>query len=264
MLAAACSAEGPSTSPGADPPPRSSVTVGAEGVMPVPETDASPAAEADLERCRRGEIRQLRSSTTAFAAVAVGDTVAYVRPGGRALATFDATTAQGFPTVYGVLSEIVDGRCKPVWYRVQLPMRPNGSTGYVRARAVELAPIQTRVVVDLSLRRVDLLRSGERVLRLTAAVGSPETPTPTGSFYVNQRVSISDAFGPYGPAALGISGFSPVLQGWAEGGPIAIHGTNEPESIGQAASHGCMRLENGDLKRLFRLVPAGTPVVIRA
>jgi len=107
-------------------------------------------------------------------------------------------------------------------------------------------------------------RRGERVMTVTAAVGSPATPTPTGRFYVNQRLLSIDPSGPYGPGALGISAFSPVLTGWTQGGPIAIHGTNRPESIGQNVTNGCLRVPNRVLRRLFRATPAGTPVIIRA
>jgi lipoprotein-anchoring transpeptidase ErfK/SrfK len=100
------------------------------------------------------------------------------------------------------------------------------------------------------------------VLRTKVAVGSPATPTPTGSYYVNQRLIPSDQSGPFGPAALGISAFSNVLTGWTQGGPIGIHGTNQPWSIGHAVSNGCVRLPNPVLRRLFRATPAGTPVVI--
>ena len=89
-------------------------------------------------------------------------------------------------------------------------------------------------------------------------------PTPTGRYYVNQRLVPDDASGPFGPAALGISAFSPVLTWWAQGGPVAIHGTNEPWSIGQAVSDGCVRLPNAILERVFAAVDAGTPVIIRA
>ena len=68
----------------------------------------------------------------------------------------------------------------------------------------------------------------------------------------------------FGPAALGTSAFSPVLKDWAQGGPIGIHGTNEPWVIGHAASHGCIRLPNAAMSKLFRLTPAGTPILIRA
>ena len=85
----------------------------------------------------------------------------------------------------------------------------------------------------------------------------------TGSFYVNQRLIPTDKNGPFGPGAVGVSAFSNVLTGWTQGGPVAIHGTNEPWSIGHAVSNGCVRVRNRVLRRLFAATPAGTPVLIR-
>ena len=123
--------------------------------------------------------------------------------------------------------------------------------------------MRTRIVVDLSEKRVTLYRNGARVLTSKAAIGSPATPTPTGSFYVNQRLIPTDPNGPFGPGAVGISAFSNVLTGWTQGGPIAIHGTDEPWSIGKAVSNGCIRLPNATLRRVFAQALSGTPVVIR-
>jgi lipoprotein-anchoring transpeptidase ErfK/SrfK len=80
---------------------------------------------------------------------------------------------------------------------------------------------------------------------------------------VNQRLVPTITGGPYGPGAVGISAFSDVLTGWAQGGPVAIHGTNEPWSIGRAVSNGCIRLRNDVLRRVFAIAIAGTPVVIK-
>ena len=102
------------------------------------------------------------------------------------------------------------------------------------------------------------------MLRSTVAIGAPGTPTPTGRYYVNQRLIASDPDGPWGPGALGISAFSDVLQEWIQGGPIAIHGTNDPSSIGHAVSHGCVRLPNDVLMKVFNTADAGTPVIIQA
>lgn len=142
-------------------------------------------------------------------------------------------------------------------------MRPNGRIAYVPAARVELASVRTRIEVDLGAREVRLYRGSRLLIRTRAAIGSPRTPTPVGRFYVNQRLVPSDPNGPYGPGALGISAFSPVLTLWAQGGPIAIHGTNDPASIGRAVSNGCLRVRNATLRRLFAETPAGTPVVIR-
>jgi lipoprotein-anchoring transpeptidase ErfK/SrfK len=144
-----------------------------------------------------------------------------------------------------------------------VPLRPNGVTGWVRASEVDVERVRTRIVVDLSARRVTLYRSGRAVLSSRATIGSPATPTPTGSFYVNQRLIPLDPNGPFGPGAVGISAFSNVLTGWTQGGPIAIHGTNAPWSIGKAVSNGCIRLPNAVLRKVFAAALNGTPVLIR-
>src|SRR5262249_1485813 len=153
---------------------------------------------------------------------------------------------------------VLGRNCKTAWYHVQLPLRPNGVTGYVDARAVTLARIRTRIVVDLSARRLTLVRRGRAVQHAVVAIGSPATPRPTGRFSVNQRLVPAYKAGPWGPAALGVSAFSPTLHRWTQGGPIAIHGTDDPGSIGHAASHGCIRLKNAAMRRLFDATPAGT------
>jgi lipoprotein-anchoring transpeptidase ErfK/SrfK len=198
------------------------------------------------------------------AAVVLRPTAAATTPGGRATARFGVRNVNGVPTVLGVLGASLRRNCSAAWYRVQLPVKPNGATGWVRARDVELGTVRARIVVDLSDRRVTLYDHGRRVLSATAAVGAARTPTPTGSYYVNQRLVPYDARGPFGPGAIGISAFSNVLTGWTQGGPIAIHGTNRPDLIGRAVSNGCVRVENRALRRLWRDALAGTPVVVRA
>jgi lipoprotein-anchoring transpeptidase ErfK/SrfK len=143
-------------------------------------------------------------------------------------------------------------------------MRPNGSTGWVASRALDVAVVRTRIEVDLSSRRLTLFRAGRPLLRAPVAIGSSATPTPTGRYYVNQRLIPTDRTGPFGPGAVGISAFSDVLTGWTQGGPIAIHGTDAPWSIGRAVSNGCIRLRNATLLRVFQAALAGTPVIIRA
>ncbi len=167
------------------------------------------------------------------------------------------------PTVFGVVARRVEENCKPSWYRVRLPRRPNGRLGWVRAADVKVGEVRTRILVDLSERRVTLYRSGKRVLTTRAAVGATSTPTPTGTFYVDQRLYSGDPGGPFGPSAVGIAAYSEVLTGWTQGGPIAIHGTNRPDLIGQAVSNGCVRVRNEVVKRIFDATLSGTPVVIQ-
>jgi lipoprotein-anchoring transpeptidase ErfK/SrfK len=224
---------------------------------PKPATTPAPASTRQCSTAARA----LGSSRVAYVGHAGGGTVAYTAPGGRVVARFGPKNVNGYPTFLGILGE--RGGCgTALWYRVQLPIRPNGATGWVRAADLDLEPVRVRVEVDVSRRLLTLFRSGRRVFSATVAVGSPATPTPIGRYYVNQRLVPDDPGGPFGPGAIGISAFSPVLTGWAQGGPVAIHGTNEPWSIGHAVSNGCIRLPNATLTRLFRVAVAGTPVVI--
>jgi lipoprotein-anchoring transpeptidase ErfK/SrfK len=225
-------------------------------------TSTAPPPAAASPHCRSG-LSPLGTGKAAVAAVVPRHARVYRRPGRRQLGSFGRLNQNDFPTVFRVLAALRRSDCKATWYRVQVPLRPNGVTGYVRARDVRLGTVHSRVLVSVSARRLTLFRNGRPVLRARVAVGSPSTPTPTGSFYVNQRLIPADTGGPFGPGAIGISAFSNVLTGWTQGGPIAIHGTNEPWSIGHAVSNGCIRLHNPVLKRLFAVTPAGTPVVIR-
>jgi L,D-transpeptidase catalytic domain len=214
--------------------------------------------------CVEGEFRRMETALIAYGGAVRNRAFAYARPHGRPIARFGRLNVNRVPTIFGVLGARLDARCRPAWYRVKLPRKPNGVKGWVRAEDVEVLPVRTRIVVDLSDRRVTLYRSGRRVLTTRAAIGSTATPTPTGSYYVNQRLVPADPTGPFGPGAIGISAFSEVLTGWTQGGPIAIHGTNRPDLIGQAVSNGCIRVRNDVLRRLFAAAVSGTPVLVRA
>jgi lipoprotein-anchoring transpeptidase ErfK/SrfK len=217
---------------------------------------------AHVERCTAGELLPLGSAKKAYVGVAQHGAVAYRTPGRHVAARFGSRNVNDYPTLFGITGAVVKADCTPRWYRVQLPMKPNGSLGYVRAASLELQTVDSRIEVDVSARRLTLFEKGKRALTATVAVGSPSTPTPIGRYYVNQRLIPSDTSGPFGPGAIGVSAFSDVLTGWAQGGPIAIHGTNEPWSIGHAVSNGCIRLPNATLSKLFRVAVAGTPVII--
>jgi lipoprotein-anchoring transpeptidase ErfK/SrfK len=227
-----------------------------EGVVPPPSVLRVPL-------CKPGSLVRFESPSVSYAVTVRRKALAYRSPGGQPFARFGRLNVNGVPNVFAVLGARLDRTCRASWYHVQLAMRPNGRTGWVRAGAVSERALHVHIVVDLSLRRVTLYRGSKPILVTTAAIGSPSTPTPTGHFFVNQKLAAPDPLGPFGPAALGISAFSPVLQDWAQGGPIAIHGTNEAGLLGSAVSHGCIRVANDVVMRLWNLVPTGTPVVIR-
>jgi lipoprotein-anchoring transpeptidase ErfK/SrfK len=230
-------------------------------VLTAAAVTAAPAV-ASTPQCRGGVLHPVGTPAAAYSAEARGRITVYRRQDRGPLAVFPRLTWSRYPTTFWIVGAIVNKACAASWYRVKLPIRPNGAVGYVRPAAVDVARVTTSIAVDLSRRTLSFYRRGQLVLTTRVAVGSSATRTPIGRYFVSQRIRVSDADGPYGPAVLGVSAFSTVATGWARGGPIAIHGTNAPWSIGLAASNGCIRVPNATLMRLFAVTPAGTPVTI--
>jgi lipoprotein-anchoring transpeptidase ErfK/SrfK len=151
----------------------------------------------------------------------------------------------------------------PGWVPVLLPVRPNGATGWVAAGDVRLQSTADRIVVDLAARQVHLQLGGRPETVVPVAVGSAQTPTPTGEFFVTDRVVPSDPRGAYGAFALGLSAHSATLQSFGDGdAQIGFHGTDQPASIGHPVTHGCIRLPAAAVAMLAE-VALGTPVTIR-
>lgn len=150
-----------------------------------------------------------------------------------------------------------------LWLLVRLPVLPNNRTGWIPRSAIGGYDLRdTRLVVDLGRLEATLLRDGRPIFRAPVGVGKPSTPTPTGDFYIRDRVTnFHNAF--YGPLAFGTSARSAVLTDWPGGGFVGIHGTNRPDLIPGRVSHGCIRMRNADIIRLGQLMPTGTPLTIR-
>jgi len=178
-------------------------------------------------------------------------------------ATFALDTQNPLGSTSPMLIEDAKRRAGEAWYRVLLPLRPNGSSAWVRESDVSLRRIDQRIEVDLSDRMLRYYVHDELERRFPVGVGTDATPTGTGTFYVWVKVHYASPYQPYGIAALGLSGFSPVLSEWPGGGRMAIHGTSSPSDLGNAVSHGCVRVFNDDLESLLN-VPLGTPVEITA
>ena len=181
----------------------------------------------------------------------------FVGPGGRPSQSLPNPNNLGAPLA--LLVNKVLGN----WVEVYLPERPNESLGWTLSSDLTMERNPDRILVSLGKRHLELLRDARVVFQATVAVGSPESPTPTGSFYVTEVLKLTDPGDAYGPYALGLSGFSNTYYSF-DGGPgqIAIHGTNQPWVIGQYASHGCVRLHNPDITTLATQIDAGTPVDI--
>jgi lipoprotein-anchoring transpeptidase ErfK/SrfK len=149
-----------------------------------------------------------------------------------------------------------DGRA---WYRISVPMRPNGVQGWIPASTVSLSPTSSLIVVRRAARTIDVYRHGRHMLHAAVAVGSPGRETPLGRFYVQARFVPDDAF--LGVFALETSAYSKMTE-WPGGGVVGIHGTSMPQLLGQAVSHGCVRVSNATASALRRLAPLGTPIWI--
>jgi hypothetical protein len=150
------------------------------------------------------------------------------------------------------------------WLRVRLPIRPNGSKGWVPADALsDLQPLDTWLKISTEKMQVTLVKAGKTVFRARVGVGQPQWYTPHGDFYVRDKLSGYGGKGSfYGPVAFGTSATSDTLTDWPGGGYVGVHGTNQPGLIPGKISHGCVRLKNPDILRLSRLMPVGTPVTI--
>jgi hypothetical protein len=149
------------------------------------------------------------------------------------------------------------------WVRIRLAILPNGSTGWVpRGSLTAFQKIHTRMLISHSRMRAILYRNGKPIFSTAVGVGQPNWPTPRGEFYIREK--LSGYYAPaYGPRAFGLNARSSVLTDWPGGGFIGIHGTNAPSIIPGRISHGCVRMRNPAIMRLFRLMPLGTPVTIQ-
>ncbi len=169
-------------------------------------------------------------------------------------------TADGQAEVYLALRSHSIGGIS--WILVPIPGRPNGTTGWVPAQALgELHVTHGYLRVNRELLRATLYMNGRIVWSAPIGVGRPELPTPAGRYYVTDKlVSVGDPL--YGPYAIGTSAYAPTLSEWPGGGVVGIHGTDEPQLVPGRPSHGCVRLTNADVTRLWQLIPVGTPIEI--
>lgn len=181
---------------------------------------------------------------------------------GRVVARTTLLTEVGRPNVYMVLAvgRTADGER---WLRIRVPGRPNGRTGWVLRGALgPLHRVGTQLVVDRRALTATLLRRGRRVMQVRVGVGAAATPTPPGRFWVREKLRFASQ--PlYGSHALGTSAYAPTLTEWPAGGVVGIHGTDQPSLIPGRPSHGCVRVRNPEMAKLWRATPIGTPVLIR-
>jgi lipoprotein-anchoring transpeptidase ErfK/SrfK len=146
--------------------------------------------------------------------------------------------------------------------RLAVPYSASGRSGWIPLDGLDRRRTRLRVLISLSRHRLELERRGRVVMGAPAGTGSPASPTPRGRYFVTDRVAFSHG-GYLGRFAFGLSGIQPRLPaGWSGGDQLAIHGTNDPSSVGRSSSAGCIRVSDDTLDRLRRLIPLGTPVIV--
>jgi lipoprotein-anchoring transpeptidase ErfK/SrfK len=175
--------------------------------------------------------------------------------------TLDVVTSEWTQNVVLVIGGI-DVNPKQTWYKVRLPILPNNSTGWVPRSALgNLYTVHTHLYVNRATFTAALKRDGHTIFTTRVGVGRSYWPTPAGQFYIRDKVtSFNDPF--YGPIAFGTSARSAVLTDWPGGGFIGVHGTNKPQILPGAVSHGCIRMVNHAIIRLSQLMPVGTPLTV--
>jgi lipoprotein-anchoring transpeptidase ErfK/SrfK len=192
--------------------------------------------------------------------------VVRARPSDRArrVAVLDQFRSDFRPQFVLALSKLENKRTgTPTWYRISVPGRPNGRTGWVRAGALELRPVHKRLIIYRGERRFEFWDGSKLVRAGKVAVGARGAETPLGLFYVTWKFdpSIDPDWAILGAYAFETSAYS-KLTDWPGGGIVGVHGTPWPELLGQAVSHGCVRVANGNIEFLRTRVPVGTPVKI--
>jgi lipoprotein-anchoring transpeptidase ErfK/SrfK len=221
------------------PSPSATPTPTATAPAPTPTLSAAPAVP----------------TTSTVASVAGSSVEVRDAPDGSVTTTLENPQASGAPLVLLVLGQEGD------WVNVSVAQRPNGSSGWVAASAVSLTTTSFALVASTTTNTLVLYDAGVETKSFPVATGTGGTPTPTGSFYLTELLAPTNQG--YGPYAYGLSAFSDALNSFGGGpGQIGLHGTDDEASIGQAASHGCIRLSNADISELAGMLPLGTPITI--
>jgi lipoprotein-anchoring transpeptidase ErfK/SrfK len=150
------------------------------------------------------------------------------------------------------------------WLRVLLPLRPNGSTGWVKASDVRVQDSRFRIAVDLSEHALVVYDGDQVLLEDTVAVGKPATPTPVGQFFLRVLIEAPDPNTIYGPYAYGLSSHSETLETFnGDDAEIGIHGNNDASVLGSDVTSGCVRMSNEKITLLAGILPLGTPVDVQ-
>ncbi len=183
--------------------------------------------------------------------------------GARVIARLSEFRPQDYRPRYVLAVAVKRGKKgKPAWYKITVPGRPNGRTGWVPAKKVAIRSVPWQVVVYRGSRVVQLWKEDQLVHTSKVAVGASGMETPIGLYYVTVRFRpVTQPF--LGSFAFETSAYSKLSE-WPGGGVVGLHGTTAPQLLGQAVSHGCIRISNETANFLRDRIPLGTPIRVLA
>ena len=234
------------------------ILLGAVLVGGAEEDRAAGSAELEGSRAARATTGGAPARRGPLGARLLRRTQLRAHAGGRVVRTLGTKTNFGSPRVLAVVERRGD------WLAVLSPDLPNSRAGWIPVASAELLREPITLHVDLSARSLVVRREGRVVRRVRVAVGAPGTATPTGRFAVTDALRFRSG-GPYGCCALALTGHQRnVPQGWTGGDRLAIHGTSNEATVGTAASAGCLRAREADMRWLLARVALGAPVRITA
>jgi lipoprotein-anchoring transpeptidase ErfK/SrfK len=253
LLVGGCGVGPDTTGPGSDGPTSAGPVAGPDdegrGARPSPTRPAALDALA-------GDDEPLDPDVGYVLTAQVPEVQVRDEPDGEVVHRLANPRTTGAPLTFLLADDGGDG-----WYEVLLPVRPNGSTGWVSEDDVTVAAVPYRLEMSVARNELTVLQGDEVLRTMPAASGTGDTPTPLGLFYLTELLVPTNTG--YGPYAYGLSGFSEVLDSFGGGpGQIGLHGTDDPDSVGRSVSAGCIRLSDEDITYLAELLPLGTPVHI--
>ncbi|MEJ7765152.1 MAG: L,D-transpeptidase [Acidimicrobiales bacterium] len=222
--------------------------------------DAGGRPPPDPKRSEAGPLPEPPGPDPVIVAEAAVSLVAvFDEPGdAEASRSVPSPAPSGAATVFLVLQRRTD------MAEVLLPVRPAGSSGWVRISDVRLSQHRWRIVVELGVHRLTVFQGPDVVRVETIGVGTAATPSPTGRWYTTELLRPPQPSGPYGTYAFGLSGYTGTEKGPPGAfGQLGLHGTNDPSTLGRNVSLGCFRMSNEAISALATQLPLGVPVEVR-
>jgi len=224
---------------------------------PPTSTPTSKAAAQPAAKTQAAPSPQIIHTATEVAKFKV-NTPYYATPGGNQQGIIPAEW-YGAPSILPIIQQ------QPGWVQVRLAQRPDGSVGWVPLTGLSLSYTNYQIVVNLATTHLTLYDAGKTIMDVPVGIGEPQTPTPTGTYFV--ALFAPPATAGYGPFVMVTSAHSQAIQDWANSGTaiVAIHGTLGAgptiATTGAPVSHGCVRLHISQMGPL-RIVPPGSPISI--